>query len=316
MMADPLELLRQPVETPRVATIGTFDGVHRGHRALITYARERAAQASLPLTVITFDPPPAAVLRPDKFPGAIAPLPRKLELLRDAGADEVIVLPFTQELAHVTAEAFMDVLAGNARVIELYTGEGFALGHKRTGTVDVLTRLSRERGIRFEAIRRIEDEHGVVSSSEIRRAILQGAASEAASMLGHWFRVEGEVIHGEQVGRQIGYPTANVLPPESMVQLADGIYATLAHLPDHTMSLPSMTYIGTRPVLNTGRRLIETHVLDFDGDLYGQTLAVDFLARLRADATFPSVDELVAQLRRDEARTRAVLASGLSPTRV
>ncbi|HYH13249.1 MAG TPA: riboflavin biosynthesis protein RibF [Thermomicrobiales bacterium] len=313
-MADPLQLLRQPVDSPRVATIGTFDGVHRGHRALVAHARERAEHVSLPLTVITFDPPPAAVLRPDAFPGTIAPLARKVELLRDAGADEVIVLPFTQELAHVTAEAFMDVLV-SARVIELYTGEGFALGYKRMGTVDVLTRLSEERGIRFEAIRRIEGERGVVSSSEIRRAIVRGDAAEAASMLGHWFRVAGEVIHGEQVGRQIGYPTANVLPPESMVQLADGIYATLAHLEGEAGPLASMTYIGTRPALNTGRRLIETHVLDFDGDLYGQSLAVDFVERLRADATFPTVEELVSQLRRDEAQTRAVLASDLSPIR-
>lgn len=313
-MSDPLERLRRPAESPRVATIGTFDGVHLGHQALIAHARERAKDASLPLTVITFDPPPAAVLRPDAFAGMIAPLERKLELLREAGADEIILLPFTRELAQVTAEAFMDVLAGDARVIELYTGEGFALGHKRMGTVDVLTRLSEERGIRFEAIRRVENGAGIVSSSEIRRAILRGDATAAASMLGRWFRIEGEVIHGEQVGRQIGYPTANVLPPESMVQLPDGIYATLAHLPGQTEPRPSMTYIGTRPVLNTGRRLIETHVLDFDGDLYGRNVGVDFVRRLRADATFPSVDELIAQLRRDEEETREVLASSLSPT--
>lgn len=313
-MADPLELLRQPGGTARVATIGTFDGVHRGHQALIAHARERAIQASLPLTVITFDQPPAAVLRPEVFPGAIVSLDRKLELLRDTGADEIIVLPFTQGLAQITAEAFMAVLAEDARVIELYTGEGFALGHKRAGTVEVLTRLSEERGIRFEAIPRIENANGVVSSSEIRRAIQQGDARDAASMLGHWFRVEGEVIHGEQVGRQIGYPTANVLPPESMVQLADGIYATMAHLEDRDDPIPSMTYIGTRPVLNTGRRLIETHILDFDDDLYGQALRVDFVTRLRADATFPSVDELIAQLGRDEAETREVLAASLSPT--
>lgn len=310
-MSDPLELLRRPCDQQVVATIGTFDGVHRGHQALITHARSRAEQASRPLTVITFDPPPAAVLRPDMFPGAIVPLDRKLELLRSAGASEIVVLPFTQELARITAEEFMDVLATDTRVFELYTGEGFALGHKRAGTVDVLTRLSRERGIRFEAIRRIEDSRGVVSSSEIRRAIERGDAADAASRLGRWFRIRGEVIHGEQVGRKIGYPTANVLPPESMVQLADGIYATLAHVHGEAEPLPSMTYIGTRPVLNTGRRLIETHVLDFDADLYGRPLAVDFVERIRGDATFPSVDDLVAQLRRDEEETRRLLASRL-----
>ena len=316
MTVDPLQALRSPVDGPRIATIGTFDGVHRGHRALIDHARSRATASSRPLTVITFDQPPAALLRPEQFPGAIVSTARKVELLRLAGAGEVIVLPFTEDLSRITAEGFMDVLASDAQVRELYTGEGFALGHKRKGTVDVLTELAGERGMRFEAIPRIEDRHGVVSSSEIRKAIQRGDAGEAASMLGRWFRVEGEVIHGARVGRTIGYPTANILPEEGLVQLADGIYASLAHLPDRNDPIPAMTYIGTRPALNTGRRAIETHVLDFDGDLYGHVLSVDFVARQRADADFPSVDELIAQLKRDEAETRAILARDLSPARV
>ncbi|HEV2128576.1 MAG TPA: riboflavin biosynthesis protein RibF [Thermomicrobiales bacterium] len=308
MTADPLELLRQPVGRLRVATIGTFDGVHRGHQALIEYAASRAREAKVPLTVITFDPVPAAVLRPERFPGAIAPLGEKLRQLEAAGAGEIIVLPFTPELSCVTAEAFMDVLANDARVAELYTGEGFALGHKRQGTVDVLNHIAAKRGMRFEAIPRIEDLHGVVASSEIRRAIQRGDATLAASLLGRWFRAEGEVVRGAQVGRQIGYPTANMLPAEDMVQLADGIYATLSWLPGEEHARHSMTYIGTRPALNTGRRFIETHVLDFDGDLYGRILSVDFVKRLRPDADFPTVDELIAQLRRDEAEARQVLA--------
>ncbi len=315
MTGDPLELLRQPNDRTRVVTIGTFDGVHRGHQVLVAHARACAARESLPLTVITFDPPPAAVLRPDLFPGAIVPLDRKVELLREAGATEVIVLPFTESLSQVTAEAFMDVLAAEAHVVELYTGEGFALGHKRKGTVDVLERLSAERGMRFQSIPRVEDHHGVVSSSEIRRAIQQGDAEEAALLLGRRFEVTGEVIHGAQVGRKIGYPTANVLPEEGMVQLADGIYATVSHIGVAGMPLPSMTYIGTRPALNTGRRMIETHLLDFDGDLYGETLKVEFVRRLRPDANFPSVEDLVAQLRRDEEETRSVLASSGTESR-
>src|SRR5690606_8943084 len=124
-----------------------------------------------------------------------------------------------------------------------------------------------------------------------------GEVDSAAASLGRWHRVGGEVIRGAQVGRSIGYPTANILPAEELVQLADGIYVSMTHLPGHADPVPSMTYIGTRPALNTGRRAIETHVLDFDGDLYGQELAVDVLKRLRADADFPSVDALIAQLR-------------------
>jgi riboflavin kinase/FMN adenylyltransferase len=298
-----------------VATIGTFDGVHRGHQRLIAHARGRAAALGVPLTVITFDQPPVAVLRPERFAGAIVPLDRKLELLRDAGADEILVLPFTRQLSQVTAAEFMDVLARQAGVADMSTGEGFALGHNREGTVEVLQRLAAERGMHFEAIQRLTDDHGIVSSSAIRKAIAEGDVENAAASLGRWHRVGGEVIHGAQVGRSIGYPTANILPPAGMVQLADGIYASMTLLPDRDEPLASMTYIGTRPALNTGRRLIETHVLDFDGDLYGQELRVDMLKRVRADADFPSVDALIAQLRRDEADTRAVLARKLSPIR-
>jgi riboflavin kinase / FMN adenylyltransferase len=312
---DPLALLREAASHPRVATIGTFDGVHRGHQRLIAYARDRAVGRGVPLTVITFDQPPAAVLRPDRFVGAIVPLDRKLELLSGAGADEILLLPFTRELSQVTATAFMDVLAHQAGVVDISTGEGFALGHNREGTVDVLARLASERGMQFEAIQRLTDDHGIVSSSAIRKAIGDGEVETAAASLGRWHRVGGEVIHGAQVGRSIGYPTANILPAEGLVQLADGIYASMTHLPGATEPVPSMTYIGTRPALNTGRRLIETHLLDYDGDLYGQMLHVDVLKRLRADADFPSVDDLVAQLRRDEAETREVLAGGLSPVR-
>jgi riboflavin kinase/FMN adenylyltransferase len=312
---DPLALLREAASHPRVATIGTFDGVHRGHQRLIAHARDRAAGRGVPLTVITFDQPPVAVLRPDRFAGAIVPLDRKLELLAETGADETLVLPFTRELSQVTATAFMDVLAHHAGVIDISTGEGFALGHNREGTVDVLERLASERGMQFEAIQRLADDHGIVSSSAIRKAIGDGDVETAAASLGRWHRVGGEVIHGAQVGRSIGYPTANILPAEGLVQLADGIYASMTHLPGATEPVPSMTYIGTRPALNTGRRLIETHLLDYDGDLYGQLLQVDVVKRLRADADFQSVDDLVAQLRRDEAETRAVLAGGLSPMR-
>ena len=310
---DPLALLREPAEHPRVATIGTFDGVHRGHQRLIAHARVKAATRGVPLTVITFDQPPVAVLRPDRFAGAIMQLDRKLDLLREAGADELLVVPFTHELSRVTAAEFMDVLAREAGVADMSTGEGFALGHNREGTVEVLERLAAERGMRFEAIERLGDDHGVVSSSAIRKAIAAGDVDAAALSLGRWHRVGGEVVRGDQVGRAIGYPTANILPAEGLVPLADGIYASITHLPGRPESIPSMTYIGTRPAINTGQRVIETHLFDFDGDLYGRVIEVDVLQRIRGDAAFSSLDEVIAQLRRDEATTREVLARGPTP---
>lgn len=313
-MADPLEKLDTLRQEDRVITIGTFDGVHRGHQALIRAASVRARDLGLPLTVITFDPPPIAVLRPERFDGTVVTVCRKVELLKQAGADDVVVLPFTTALAALTATDFMDALAEHARVQEIFVGESFALGHNREGSVEVLTRLGADRGVRVVALTRVEDDGVVVSSSGIRRAIRDGDVGAATETLGRYFRIEGEVIHGAHIGRTIGYPTANVLPPEGQIQLADGIYASLALLPGGASSVPAMTYIGTRPALNTGRRLIETHVLDFDGDLYGQHISVEFVERLRADANFPSLEELVAQLQCDEIETRQILAIPESPS--
>lgn len=309
METDVLVPLERSSIGAKVATIGTFDGVHRGHQALLRFARVQADHASLPLAAITFDPPPAAILRPDQFAGAIVTARHKVSLLTEAGADEVIVLPFSEQFAHMSAESFLDRLRARAHVEHLYVGEEFALGRNRGGTVTVIAEIAAELGMQFRAIPRLETDRGIVSSSDIRRAVLRGNAEEAAALLGRWFRVTGEVIVGAQVGRTIGYPTANVLPEEELVQLADGIYATYAMLPNDNHPRPAMTYIGTRPALNTGRRLIETHLLDFDGDLYGQELSVDFVKRLRPDADFPSVDMLVAQLNNDEAQTRAALAA-------
>lgn len=305
---DPLAKLNETRCEDRLITIGTFDGVHRGHQALVRAAAERAGELGLRLLAVTFDPPPTAVLRPERFTGSILTVSRRVALLKQVGADDVMVLPFTNALAAVTATGFFDALVEQACVKELFVGEGFTLGHNREGTIEVLATLGVERGVRVIPVTRVEYDGVIVSSSGIRHAIQDGAVAAAERMLGRYFQIEGEVIHGAHVGRTIGYPTANVLPPEGQVQLPDGIYASLAQLSDKPRALPAMTYIGTRPALNTGRRLIETHILDFDGDLYGQRISVDFVDRLRADADFPSLEELVAQLRRDEMKTREVLA--------
>lgn len=306
-LPEPLARLGELAPENRVVTIGTFDGVHCGHQSLIEAAAARSRECGQPLTVITFDPVPAAVLRPAQFDGAILTRTSKVQLLRAAGADHVVVLPFTEALAALPARTFVEALWRHACMRELFVGEDFALGSNREGTVDVLTEIGAEHDIRVVALTRIEDNGVIISSSGIRRLIRAGDVQSAREMLGHPFMIEGDVIHGAHVGRTIGFPTANVLPPDGQVQLADGIYATMASLPGDVEPRPAMTYIGTRPALNTGRRLIETHLLDFDGDLYGQHIHVTFIDRLRADADFPSLEELVAQLRNDEAATRRVL---------
>lgn len=294
---------------PRVVTIGTFDGVHLGHRALLKQAVARGREVRRVVLVVTFEPIPAMVLRPDKFPGRICSVEEKLERIARTGVDEIATLAFTRTLAGQSPEEFMTMLFQTTRLQELWVGEAFALGKNRVGDVTRLTEIGNRLGFAVVAVRRLVDGDHVVSSSEIRNAVVSGDVATAARLLGTPFRISGEVIHGAHFGRTIGYPTANAVPPPELVPLADGIYVALATLPDGAGPRPAMTYVGTRPTVNSGDRLIETHLLDFDGDLYGVRLTVDLLHRLRPDATFSNIDELVAQLRRDDDATRAYFAT-------
>lgn len=298
---------------PHVITIGTFDGVHRGHEYLLHQARARADELGLPLLVVTFEPVPSQVLRPEHFAGRIAAPEQKLQLLAAAGPDEIVVLPFTHAFSRQTPEEFLSALVNAAHPCEIWIGEGFALGRDRTGSIERLTEIGEELGYRLHAVPRLEDATGIISSSAIRAALRAGDVAVAMDKLGRPFQVTGEVLRGAQIGRRIGFPTANVRPPAELVALPDGIYATKVLVPGRSQRLPSMTYIGTRPALNTGERLIEAHILDFAGDLYGLTIAVDFLEHLRGDASFPTVEALVAQLRGDEAATRSLLAATVDP---
>ena len=293
---------------PRVVTIGTFDGVHLGHRHLLASAVAHGRARALPILAVTFEPPPASVLRPDRFGGRVCTRAEKLALLEASGVDRVLVVPFTPELAGWSAERFMRHLIETTALRELWVGDDFALGRGRDGDIDRLTELGLGLGFSVVALPRLRLDGHVVSSSAIRAAVRDGAVGIARRLLGRPFRVAGEVIHGARLGRTIGFPTANVVPPAELVPLGDGIYASWARLPGDTLPRPAMTYVGTRPTVNTGERLVETHLLDFDGDLYGQVLAVDLLERLRPDAAFDGLEAMVVQLRRDETDARAILA--------
>jgi riboflavin kinase/FMN adenylyltransferase len=293
---------------PRVVTIGTFDGVHRGHQALIAAARARGKELDVPVTAITFEPVPAAVLRPDRFPGRICSASEKLCRLAEEQVDEIVTLTFNLQLAQQTPEEFMAAVAATG-LTELWVGEAFALGKNRSGNVDRLREIGEDLGFTVTPLLRLTDDEQVISSSSIRQAIMDGDVGRAHRSLGRPYRISGEVIHGAHLGRTIGYPTANVEPPAELVPLADGIYASLTRLPGESMARPSMTYVGTRPTVNTGVRLIETHLLDFNADLYGQVIEVDLLERLRGDEVFSGVEALIAQLRNDEAATRNFLAA-------
>jgi riboflavin kinase / FMN adenylyltransferase len=294
---------------PRVVTIGTFDGVHRGHELLLKSTVARARSLGLASLAVTFEPVPAQILRPDRFSGRICSPEEKLGRVAAAGLDEILVLEFSRDFSEQTPEEFLGTLARAAQPVELWFGEGFALGRNRSGDVARITEIGRELGFEARVLERLTDDGAIVSSSEIRRAVLNGDPARAARFLGRPFRVAGAVIHGAHLGRTIGYPTANVVPPHDIVPLADGIYVAEVLLPGETRRRPAMTYVGTRPTVNAGQRLVESHLLDFDGDLYGQIIAVDVLAFVRGDETFAGIDALIEQLRRDEAATRAFFAA-------
>ncbi len=301
-----LEQLRR---LPRIITLGTFDGVHRGHQFLIDATVRRATELGLPSLAVTFEPIPAMVLRPGAFPGRLCSAAEKIERIGARGLDEICVIPFSRDFSERTAEDFIAELVERTAPVEILVGEAFALGRGRGGDVARLTALGREHGYMLRAVPRISDGDEIVSSSAIRQAIVQGRPEKATHFLGRPFRVTGPVIHSSHYGRQIGFPTANVMPPSDLVPVADGIYASFAWVPGEPGPRQAMTYVGTRPTVNTGVRQIETHLLDFDGDLYGYTLGVDLLYRLRPDQYFPTVTAMIDQLRSDEVATRKFLAS-------
>lgn len=292
-----------------VATIGAFDGVHRGHQHLLHLAREGAKEHESRLLVLTFEPLPVQVLRPETFAGRVLTKERRRGLLFRYGADLVVELPFTLEMSRMCAEEFVAQLFAVGPVRQIWVGSDFALGHKRSGTPARLAQIAAPSGTTVRAVPRVDYKGQEVSSTRIRNLILQGRPDDASFILGHRFQVRGEVVRGSQVGRTIGFPTANVVPPEDLVPLQDGIYATFARIIDNDAIFEAMTYIGTRPAVNTGDRMIETHLFGFDGDLYGRTLETEFVRRLRPDANFRSVDALKAQLARDEEHAREVLTS-------
>jgi riboflavin kinase/FMN adenylyltransferase len=275
---------------PRRVAVGTFDGVHLGHREVI-----RGAD-----TVLTFDPHPLEVVAPQACPPLLTTLERKAELLEGIGVDELVVIPFDKQFASRTAQEFIDeVLVGTLGATHVSVGENFRFGHKAQGDTAML-----EADSRFETrvVPLLEIDGEVVSSSHIRGLVLGGAVMYADRLLGAPFVVEGEVVHGDKRGRDLGFPTANLVPRNGYVTPGHGVYACRTgdgHL--------AAVNVGVRPMFVTGRgELIEAYLLDFDGDLYGSELRLEFLKRLRGEKRFASVDALVDQMRRDVEEARAV----------
>src|SRR6478735_2744717 len=315
-----MEVLRDVETCPRpeegtAVTIGAFDGVHRGHRTVIAALREQADERGLRTAVVTFDRHPAAVVRPESAPLLLTDLDQKLELLADCGVDYTLVVQFDEVRAHEPAEDFVtEVLSGclNARLVAV--GDDFHFGHKRAGNVDLLRRMGAELGFEVIGHQLVDaegrpDADGSVSSTRIRQALRDGDLAAANRMLGRPHEVRGVVDHGDKRARELGYRTANLDVPVTTCLPADGIYAGWYLTPDGVRH-PTAISLGKRPTFyeRADASLLEAHLIDFDGDLYGQPARVQFVEWLRDELKFDSVEALVEQMARDVERSRTLLA--------
>ena len=279
---------------PRRVAVGTFDGVHRGHREVI-----RGAD-----TVVTFDPHPLSVLAPARTPPLLTTLERKAELVAGLGVGELVVVPFDRDFAALTADEFVDiVLAQRLTATHVSVGENFHFGHGAEGDA---ARLAADGRFETRIAPLLEVDAEVVSSSHIRGLVLGGAVEYADELLGAPFTITREVVHGDKRGRDLGFPTANLLPADGYVTPGHGVYACRATIVEGT-TYAAATSVGVRPMFETGRgELIEAYLLDFDGDLYGQPLRLEFLKRLRGEKRFESVEALIEQMGRDVGEARAI----------
>ena len=281
---------------PRRVAIGTFDGVHLGHREVIAGAD----------TVVTFEPHPTAVVRPGAAPRLLTSLERKADLVASLGVEELVVIPFDADFAARSAQQFVDdMLVGRLGATHVAVGENFRFGHKAQGDTDFL--LADER-FQTRVVELFEVDGEIVSSSHIRGLVLGGAVEYASKLLGDPFTLSGEVVHGDKRGRDLGYPTANLVPDAAFVTPGHGVYAAVATTADGTV-VPSAVNIGVRPTFVTGRgELIEAFLIDFDGDIYGTQLGLAFLKRLRGEKRFDSVQTLIDQMALDVEQARALCA--------
>ena len=301
-----------------VVTIGAYDGVHLGHQAVIAAVRARAARDRMESAVVTFDRHPASVVRPESAPRLLTDLGQKLELLSATGLDRALVITFDEARSKEPAEEFVrEVLADCLAARVVIVGEDFHFGHQRRGNVALLRAMGTELGFEVAGLPLVDAQGQAAgdgekaSSTAIRHALVAGDVERAIALLGRPHEVRGVVAHGDARGRELGFPTANVSVPGDILLPADGIYAGWYERADGAVH-PTAISLGRRPTFyeEAHASLLEAHLLDFDGDLYGEPAKVRFVARLRGEVKFEGVDALIGQMRRDCDEARARLASG------
>jgi riboflavin kinase/FMN adenylyltransferase len=291
-----------------VVTIGVFDGVHRGHQAIIGHTVKRARDCGLQSVVVTFDPHPAEVVRPGSHPAVLTEPVRKAELIEQLGVDALCVVPFTPEFSRLSPDEFVhDVLVDSLHATVVVEGDNFRFGHRATGDLAMLAKLGHTFGFTVEEAPLVAEEGLVFSSTYIRSCVDAGDVAAAAAALGRPHRLAGVVVRGDQRGRELGFPTANLMCHRYAAIPADGVYAAWLNRGGGQAPLRASVSVGTNPTFSGRERRVEAYALDFDGDLYGARLSLDFVAHIREQRVYTSIEPLIAQIAEDVDQTRELL---------
>jgi riboflavin kinase/FMN adenylyltransferase len=293
-----------------IATIGNYDGVHRGQRSVLDLVVARSRETGLQSAVVTFDPHPLTVLHPEARIKLLTTQAQKEALLDQSAVDYVVVVRFTPELAKMPARSFVrDFLWGALEAREIYVGSRFAFGHRREGDLSLLKQMGETYGFAAFAVDEVTHLGEPISSSRIRNALLEGDVSLARELLGRPYALTGLIARGDRMGKRLGWPTINLAPDNDLVP-ENGVYASRVHFPSFPATFDSVTNIGTRPtVYENYQRVVESHILEFNADVYGETVELRFYKRLRDERTFPSMMELSAQIGRDVESAREFFAA-------
>jgi len=294
------DLESAPAAGPFVVTLGTFDGVHAGHRELLQIASARSKALGHKAAVVTFDPHPTLVVAPERKPKLLMTLEQRLAAFESADMDLAWVIPFSRGFSELSPEAFLDRLQQILSPVELHVGRAFCFGRDRSGNVETLEAWGRTHDCQVHTLALRAPDGGRLSSTRIREALEAGEVEAAAEMLGLPYTLSGLVVEGDRRGRHLGFPTANLAWEQEQMP-AYGVYVTEAVLPHHGGSRLGLTNVGEKPTFDGRRLTVETHLPGFDGDIYGARLEVRFLHRIRGEAKFRSVDELRVQISQDVA---------------
>jgi len=305
-----VKILRDPLgndDLPQgaVISIGSFDGVHIGHQAVLTHVVDRARSMGVAAVAMTFDPHPIKLLRPGVAPRLLTTLEQRLALIAQTGIETSLVVPFTHRLARMSAADFVrDVLVDRLAVREVYIGNNFRFGADRGGDVELLTSMGAELGFEAAAAPIVEAEGSVVSSTRVRQAVADGRVEEVVALLGRSVFLDGAVLEGKRLGRTLGFPTLNI-EVENELSPSNGVYITAVHIPSFARTFPAVTNIGVRPtVYQNSLTTVESHLLDFTADVYQEQVRLYFLERVREERRFDSTLDLMAQIRRDVGQAR------------